>query len=96
MYIEISMEVTNPGSGEKNGLNRRESLYRQKCTIPCGGLKDRKMVYMLLTTPVEIERSVKANNKWKKTAVRQPSVISQYNQHMGGVDLSDQRVTTYA
>ena len=60
------------------------------------------MVYMLSTTPVdpsstiEIERSVKANNKWKEIAVRQPSVIAQYNQHMGGVDLSDQRVTTYA
>ena len=60
------------------------------------------MVYMLSTTPVDpsstvgIERSVKENNKWKKTAVRQPSVIAQYNQHMGGVDLSDQRVITYA
>ena len=81
-------------------MNRGESLYWQKGAITCVGWKDRKMVYMLSTTPVdpsstiEIERSVKANNKWQKTAVRQPSVIAQYNQHMGGVDLSDQRVTT--
>ena len=60
------------------------------------------MVYMLSTTPVDpfstvgIDRSVKANNKWQKTAVRQPSVIGQYNQHMGGVDLYHKRVTTYA
>ena len=57
---------------------------------------------MLATTPVNpacnsvVERSVKEGNKWQKTAVNQPSVISDYNQNMGGVDLSDQRVTTYA
>ena len=98
----LPTDITNPGSGEVKGLNRGESLYRQKGAITCVGWKDRKMVYKLSTTPVdpsstiEIERSVKANNKWQKTAVRQPSVIAQYNQHMGGVDLSDQRVTTYA
>ena len=98
----LPKDITNPGSGEVKGLNRGESLYWQKGAITCVGWKDRKMVYMLSTTPVDpsstvgIERSVKVNNKWQKTAVRQPSVIAQYNQHMGGVDLSDQRVTTYA
>ena len=98
----LPKDITNPGSGEVKGLNRGESLYRQKVAFTCVGWKDGKMVYMLSTTPVdpsstmEIERSVKANNKWKDIAVRQPSVIAQYNQHMGGVDLSDQRVTTYA
>ena len=59
------------------------------------------MVYMLATTPVsptsnsEVERSVKVGNKWQKTAVTQPSIISDYNKNMGGVDLSDQSVTTY-
>ena len=60
------------------------------------------MVYMLATTPVdptlnsEVERSVKVDNKWQKKVVNQPSVIYSYNQNMGGVDLSDQRVTTYS
>jgi len=60
------------------------------------------MVYMFATTPVdptlnsEVERSVKVGNKWQKKAVNQPSVIYSYNQNMGGVDLSDQRVTTYS
>ena len=83
-------------------MNREENLYRQKGAITCVGWKERKMVYMLSTTPVDsfstvgIHRSVKANNKWQNTAVRQPSVIGQYKQHMGGVDLYHQRVTTYA
>ena len=59
------------------------------------------MVYMLGTTPVsstsnsEVEKSVKVANKWQKTAVTQPSIISGYNKSMGGVDLSDQRVASY-
>ena len=35
---------TNPGSGEVKGLNRGESLYRQKDAITCVSWKDRKMV----------------------------------------------------
>jgi len=42
-----------------------------------------------------VERSVKEGNKWQKAAINQPSVISDYNQNMGGVGLSDQRLTTY-
>ena len=78
----LPKDVTNPGSVEVKCLNRGESLYRQKGAIACLRWKDRKMAYMLSTTPVDpsstvgIERSVKANNKWQKTAVRQLSVIT--------------------
>lgn len=47
---------------------------------------------MLATTPVsptpnsEAERFVKVGNRWKETAVAQTSIISDYNQNMGGVD----------
>lgn len=98
----LPKDITDVHNEEVKALKRGESVYRQKNTITCVGWKDSKMVYMLATTPlsptsnVEVERSVKVGNKWQKTAVSQPSVISDYNQNMGGVDLSDQRVTTYA
>lgn len=40
----LPKDITNPGSGEVKGLNRGESLYRQKDAITCVGWKDRKMV----------------------------------------------------
>ena len=48
----------------------------------------------LKSSPCQVP--VKVNNKWQKKAVNQPSVIYSYNQNMGGVDLSDQRVTTFS
>ena len=95
-------DITNAKNAEVNALERGDSLYQQKGTVTCVGWKDSKMVYMLATTPVdptvnsEVERSVKVDNKWQKKVVNQPSVIYSYNQNMGGVDLSDQRVTTYS
>ena len=89
----LPKDITDVHNEEIKGLKRGESVYRQKDTITCVGWKDSKMVYMLATTPVnpacnsEVERSVKEGNKWQKTAVNQPSVISDYNQNMGGVDL---------
>lgn len=40
----LPKDITNPGSGGVKGLNRGESLYRQKDAITCVGWKDRKMV----------------------------------------------------
>ena len=98
----LPRDITDVHNEEIKGLKRGESVYQQKDTITCVGWKDSKMVYMLATTPVnpacnsEVERSVKEGNKWQKTAVNQPSVISDYKKNMGGFDLSDIRVTTYA
>lgn len=98
----LPKDITDAKNAEVKALERGDSLYRQKGTVTCVGWKDSKMVYMLATTPVdptvnsEVERSVKVDNKWQKKVVNQPSVIYSYNQNMGGVDLSDQRVTTYS
>ena len=62
----------------------------------CGTSYWSKRIYMqsrresLESAPCQVP--VKVNNKWQKKAVNQPSVIYPYNQNMGGVDLSGQRV----
>lgn len=43
-----------------------------------------------------VQRSVKVNGTWKKRDFARPGVINLYNSYMGGVDLSDQRVVSYA
>ena len=97
----LPRDITDAQTEEIKGLKQGESVQQQKGTIACVGWKDRKMVYMLATTPVsptsnsEVERPVKVGNKWQKTAVTQPSIISDYNKKMGGADLSDQRVISY-
>ena len=99
---ELPKDITDAKNAEVKALERGGSLYRQKGTVTCVGWKDSKMVYMLATTPVdptvnsEVERSVKVDNKRQKKVVNQPSVIYSYNQNMVGVDLFDQRVTTYS
>lgn len=98
----LPQDITDVHNEEVKALKRGESVSRQKTTITCVGWKDSKMVYMLASTPVsptsnnKVERSVKVGDKWQKKAVTQPSVISDYNQNMGGVNLSDQGVATYA
>ena len=43
-----------------------------------------------------IQRSVKVGGTWEKGDFARPGVIDKYNTYMGGVDLSDQRVVSYA
>ena len=89
----LPRDITDAQTEQIKGLKWGESVDRQKSTIKCVGWKDTKMVYMVATTPVsptsnsEVERSIKAGNKWQKTVVTQPSIISDYNKNMGGVDL---------
>lgn len=81
--------ITDAKTEEIKCLKQEESVCRQNGTITCVGWKDRKLVYMLATTPdsptsnSEVERSVKVGNKWQKTAVTQPCF-----------DLFDERVAT--
>ena len=83
-------DITDAQTEEIKCLKQEESVYRLNGTTTCVGGKDRKLVYVLATTPVsptsnsEVEKSVKKGNKWQKTAVTQPCV-----------DLFDERVTTY-
>ena len=74
-------------------------LFRQKGRLTACTWKD-KHVHVLTTMPTTtacsaITRSVKERGKWTQKEVQTPSVTELYNQYMGGVDLSDQRVRSY-
>ena len=62
---------------------------------------DNKVVSLITTMHKQINsfkfcnRRVKANNVFRKMLVRQPTVVSDYNIHMGGVDKSDQMIGKY-
>ena len=63
--------------------------------------RDRKPVIVLGTVPTSeddsgvVERSTKVNGHWVKQNFARPGFISLYNTYMGGVDVSDQRVSSY-
>ena len=42
-----------------------------------------------------VRRRVKVGEEWRTRLVRRPAVIHDYNQYMGGVDKSDQLLTSY-
>ena len=46
--------------------------------------------------PGEAERSVKVNGSWQMENLACPGVINLYNTLMGGVDVTDKRVSTYS
>lgn len=100
--VDLPKEICNLKSRQVKQLKRGESLYRQKGTLTCVTWRDRKVVSMLATLPTgeedsdEVERSVKVNGHWQKKNFARPGVINLYNTFMGGVDVADQRVSTYA
>ena len=61
----------------------------------------RKIVIVVTSFPTSetdsdvIERSVKVGGHWKKKNFRRTGVINLYNTYMGGVDVSDQTVSSY-
>ena len=65
--------------------------------------KDKKLVKMMTTAHKHapdyfqnVDRMIKnKDGKWEKKAVRRPTVIGDYNEGMGGVDLSDQLIGKY-
>lgn len=83
-------------------LKRKESLYRQKGNVTCMTWRDRKPVSVLATAPTTttdegfVQHSIKVNGKWEKKGFARPGVVHLYNTYMSGVDLSDQRVVSYA
>ena len=100
--VDLPKEICNLKSTQVKQLKRGESLYRQKGTLTCVTWRDRKVVSMLATLPTgeedsdEVERSVKVNGHWQKKNFARPGVINLYNTFVGGVDVADQRVSTYA
>ena len=64
--------------------------------------RDRKPVSFLGAVPTSeddsgvVERSVKVKGHWVKQNFAWPGMVSLYNTYIGGFDVSDQRVSSYA
>ena len=79
-------------------LKRGESLKRMKGCILAVTWKDTRIVNLLRNVPGVLgDDTVKRREKRDATEVTisRPEAIALYNTFMGGVDLSDQRVSTY-
>lgn len=99
--IGLPRDVTKANSDKVKKLKRGEAIYRQKGTVTCVTWKDRKPVTLITTLPasidtVSVERAIREANVWQRKEFRCPVPIQEYNSHMGGVDLADQRTTAYA
>lgn len=80
-------------------LQRGESCFRQSNDLVCVTWKDKKLIHLLSTIPEgleigQVERKVKSAGRWQTKNFAEPKVIKMYNSHMGGDDLSDQRIAT--
>ena len=81
-------------------LPRGGSLFRQKGELIAATWKDKKPVHLISTVPVgnamdTAKRKVKENGAWEEKEFQCPAANKMYNEYMGGVDLSDQRIATY-
>ena len=100
--LGLPKDICDLKAKEVKSLKRGQSLYRQKDTLTCVTWRDRKAVSVLGTVPTSkddsgvVERCLKVNGHWVKQNFVRPGVISLYNAYMGGVDVSDQRVSSYA
>ena len=100
--VDLPREICNLKSRRAKQLKRGESLFQQKGPLTCVTWHDRKVGSMLATVPTgeansgEVERCVKVNGQWQKKNFACPGVINLYNTFMGGVDVTDQRVSTYS
>ena len=99
--LGLPKDICDLKAKDVKSLKRGESLYRQKDTLTCVTWRDRKPVSVLGTVPTSaddsgvVERSTKVNGHWVKQNFARPGLISLYNTYMGGVDVSDQRVSSY-
>ena len=76
---------------EKLKKNERKVLYEEKTNIMITHWKDKKDVYTISTCTIDGAKNVLRAGKEKLV----PLVIDDYNQNMGGVDRSDQMMTSY-
>ncbi|XP_022791297.1 piggyBac transposable element-derived protein 4-like [Stylophora pistillata] len=64
-------------------------------------LKQQSAVTLITTLPasvdtVSVQRDIREANVWQKKEFQCPVPIKEYNSHLGGVNLTDQRTTAYA
>ena len=78
-------------------LKRGESLKATKDDMFVVSWKDTKVVHILTSIPgYTCDKTVNRREKnGNLITISRPTIIQLYNQYMGGVDISDQRVATY-
>lgn len=99
--IGLPRDVTKANSDKVKKLKHGEAIYMQKETVACVTGKDRKPVTLISTLPasvdtVSVERAIREANMWQRKEFRCPVPMKEYNSHMGGVDLADQRTAAHA
>ncbi|XP_014680853.1 PREDICTED: piggyBac transposable element-derived protein 4-like [Priapulus caudatus] len=83
-------------------LKRGESITLMQGRMAAVTWKDSRVVNLLTNLPgpqvlgdTEVQRREKTKDGVREFAIKKPVAINTYNTYMGGVDLSDQRVSTY-
>jgi len=100
--VGVPSETCNLKPRQVKQLKRGESLYQQKGTLTCVTWHNRKVVSILAIIPTskadsdKVERSLKVSGHWEKKNFARAGVINLHNTYVGGVDVSDQRVTAYS
>ena len=95
----LPKEIVDQRNEQVKRLKRGDSLFRQSGNLICCTWKDKKPVHLLSTIPKgleigQVERRLRSEGRWQSKNFTQPKLIKLYNSNMGGVDLSDQRITT--
>ena len=95
----LPKEIVDQQNEQVKRLKRGDSLFRQSSNLIRCTWKDKKTVHLLSTIPEglaigQVERRLRSEGQWQTKNFTQPKLIKLYNSNMGGVDLSDQRITT--
>ncbi|XP_031570879.1 piggyBac transposable element-derived protein 4-like [Actinia tenebrosa] len=95
----LPQDIVNAKIEHIKRMARGDSLFRQCGNLICVTWKDKKLVHLLSTLPEgpdlsQVQRKVRLQGKWEKKDFPQPKLIKMYNNHMGGVDLGDQKIAT--
>ena len=95
----LPKEIVDQQHEQVKRLKRGDSLFRQSSNVIRCTWKDKKTVHLLSTIPEDleigqVERRFRSEGQWQTKNFTQPKLIKLYNSNMGGVDLSDQRITT--
>ena len=76
---------------QKRKRSERKVQYEKNVRVMCLGWKDKRDVYMMNTCISDNISNVKRKGKVEQV----PEIIEAYNGKMGGVDKSDQMLTSY-
>lgn len=89
----LPLDITK--SKLKEQSDSKVSQCKDQPNLLCTTWMDKKQIYMLSTNSENDSTKVKRRKGSEKTEVNCPLTFAKYNQHMGGVDLADQRRKYY-